>query len=86
MSVRSHRHSKGGSQIIGEIAGLFLLQPDLKLFALVVEVAVQRHPWFGLPFEEGVVQLLVVDVDLAQLGADLERENIPSVTNRIEDY
>ncbi len=30
-----------------------------------------RHPWLGLPLEEGVVELLVVDVYLAQLGAHL---------------
>lgn len=29
------------------------------------------HPRLGLPLEEGVVQLLVVDVDLAQLRPDL---------------
>ena len=31
------------------------------------------HLGLGLPLEEGVVQLLVVDVDLAQLGTHLER-------------
>lgn len=29
------------------------------------------HPWLRLPLEEGVVQFLVVDVDLAQLGPHL---------------
>lgn len=35
---------------------------------LIVQVPMYRELWFDLPFEEGVVQLLVVDVDLPHLG------------------
>ena len=48
-----------------------ILSPDLELFALVVEVAVHRHSWLRLPLEERVVELLVVDVYLAELRPDL---------------
>ena len=50
---------------------LLLLQPDLELLPLVIQILVERHPRIGLPLEEGVVQLLVVNVNLAQLGPDL---------------
>ena len=58
-------------ELIREVPRLLLLEPDLELLALVVEVAVRGHPRLGLPLEERVVELLVVDVDLAQLRADL---------------
>jgi len=37
----------------------------------VIKVSMEGHFGLGLPLEEGVVQLLVVDVDLAQLGPNL---------------
>lgn len=38
---------------------------------LVVKVSVDGEFGFDLPFEESVVELLVVDVDLSHLGANL---------------
>lgn len=40
----------------------------MKQAHLVIQVPVYRELRFDLPFEEGVVQLLVVDVDLPHLG------------------
>ena len=49
--------------------------PDFELFSFVVQVPVMGHPRFGLPLEESVVQLLVVDVDLTQLWPHLSKKN-----------
>ena len=70
MGGGADRHAKGGAQVIGELAGLLVLHARLKLLALVVEVAHDGHFGLGLPFEEGIVQLLVVDVDATHLGSD----------------
>ena len=71
MSIGPDWHSQRCSEIVGQVTWLLLFQPDLELFTLVVEIAVKRHPGFRLPFEEGVVELLVVNVDLAHLGPRL---------------
>lgn len=38
---------------------------------LVVKVSVDGELWFDLPFEEGVVEFLVIDVDLSHLRTNL---------------
>lgn len=42
--------------------------PGFKLFALIVDLAQAGEVGLGLVLEEGVVQHLVVDVQLAHLG------------------
>ena len=57
------------------VSGIRLITvPDFELFSFVVQVPVMGHPRFGLPLEESVVQLLVVDVDLSQLWPHLSKK------------
>lgn len=57
-------------EFVRQIARPLLAQVGLELFAFVVELAKARHLWLGLVLEEGVVELLVVNVNLAHLGLD----------------
>ena len=47
---------------------LEVLHPNLILFTLVVNITVRRHLWFGLVFEESIMQYLIVNIDFAHLG------------------
>jgi len=42
--------------------------PGFKLFALIVDLSQAGEVGLGLVFEEGIMQHLVVDVQLAHLG------------------
>mmetsp|Transcript_7489 Transcript_7489/g.19479 ORF Transcript_7489/g.19479 Transcript_7489/m.19479 type:complete len:515 (+) Transcript_7489:672-2216(+) len=55
-------------QLVGEHSGSLLAQRHLKLLALIVDVAVAREVRLRLELEKGVVQHLIVDVNLAHLG------------------
>ena len=45
--------------------------PPRALPNLIVQVPVDGQLWLGLPLEEGVMQFLVVNVDLPNLGPNL---------------
>lgn len=48
-----------------------LVKEMVKLWYLVVKVSMDSEFGFDLPFEEGVMELLVVDVDFSHLGTNL---------------
>ena len=45
--------------------------PPCPLPNLIVQVPMDGQLWLGLPLEEGIVQFLVVNVDLPHLGPNL---------------
>lgn len=47
------------------------LPPQPQLPNLIVQVPVDGQLWLGLPLEEGIMQFLVVNVDLPHLGPNL---------------
>ncbi len=62
------RHAQSSLEFAAENAGLRIPDLGLKLLALVVHISNLGHIGLGLVLEEGVVQHLVVDVQLAHLG------------------
>lgn len=67
---RERRDTQRLDELIAELSGLLGPQVRLELLALVVRLSEFRHGRLALEFEERLVQLLIVDVDLAHFGLD----------------
>ena len=67
VSIWSHRHPQGCSQVLTQVTRLLLFQPDFKLLLFVVQITMQGQLWHGLPLGKIIVLFLVVDVSFSQI-------------------
>eukprot|EP00040_Diaphanoeca_grandis_P005418 m.32755 g.32755 ORF g.32755 m.32755 type:complete len:498 (+) comp16692_c0_seq1:164-1657(+) len=69
--ILANRHPQRRSEFVRELSGLLVHRRRLKLFAFIIQFAVDAHFRFRLVTEERVVEFLVIDVNLTHLWPSL---------------